>query len=89
MAEAALDNVFVDDITFPAADLKKAGFEVKTGTDAERKLRKVQAFFSFTDPAGLRHEVSWGPIAGFTKFVSPIGTKFVTDNLGLGHAVLL
>lgn len=70
------------------ADLEAANFEVTPGTDAERKLRKVQAFFSFIDPAGLRHEVSWGPIASFTKFVSPIGTKFVTDGLGLGHAVL-
>ncbi|MDB5393144.1 MAG: Biphenyl 2,3-dioxygenase [Rhodospirillales bacterium] len=70
------------------ADLEAANIEVKSGSDAGRKLRKVQAFFSFIDPAGLRHEVSWGPIAAFTKFVSPIGTKFVTDNLGLGHAVL-
>jgi 3,4-dihydroxy-9,10-secoandrosta-1,3,5(10)-triene-9,17-dione 4,5-dioxygenase len=70
------------------ADLEKAGIAVTNGTDAERRLRKVQAFFSFKDPAGLRHEVSWGPIAAFTKFVSPIGTKFVTEDLGLGHAVL-
>lgn len=70
------------------AALKDAGIKTKNGTEAERKLRKVQAFFTFKDPAGLRHEVSWGPIASFSKFVSPIGTKFVTENLGLGHAVL-
>ena len=70
------------------ADLEKSGTEIKRGTEAEVKLRKVQDFFSFKDPAGLRHEVSWGPIAAFTKFVSPIGTNFVTGDLGMGHAVL-
>ena len=70
------------------ADLEHAGAKVTRGTEAERKLRKVQDFFSFTDPAGLRHEVSWGPVAAFTKFVSPLGTNFVTGDLGMGHAVL-
>jgi 3,4-dihydroxy-9,10-secoandrosta-1,3,5(10)-triene-9,17-dione 4,5-dioxygenase len=70
------------------AKLEASGTTVTRGTKAETKLRKVQEFFSFTDPAGLRHEVSWGPIAAFTKFVSPLGTNFITDNLGLGHAVL-
>ena len=70
------------------ADLEKSGTEIKRGTDAERRSRKVQDFFSFKDPAGLRHEVSWGPIAAFTKFVSPLGTNFITGDLGMGHAVL-
>jgi 3,4-dihydroxy-9,10-secoandrosta-1,3,5(10)-triene-9,17-dione 4,5-dioxygenase len=70
------------------ADLERAGVAVTPGSEAERKRRKVQDFFSFTDPAGLRHEVSWGPIAGFTKFVSPLGTNFITGELGMGHAVL-
>jgi 3,4-dihydroxy-9,10-secoandrosta-1,3,5(10)-triene-9,17-dione 4,5-dioxygenase len=81
----------VDDVqAFEAVrdKLEAAKIKVKRGKPADIKLRKVQDFFSFTDPAGLRHEVSWGPIASFTKFVSPIGTNFVTDNLGLGHAVL-
>jgi 3,4-dihydroxy-9,10-secoandrosta-1,3,5(10)-triene-9,17-dione 4,5-dioxygenase len=70
------------------ADLERAGAKVTRGTEAERRLRKVQDFFSFKDPAGLRHEVSWGPVAAFTKFVSPLGTNFVTGDLGMGHAVL-
>ena len=69
-------------------DLEKAGTKVTAASEAERKARKVQDMFSFGDPAGLRHEVSWGPIAAFSKFVSPIGTKFVTGDLGMGHAVL-
>jgi 3,4-dihydroxy-9,10-secoandrosta-1,3,5(10)-triene-9,17-dione 4,5-dioxygenase len=70
------------------ADVESAGVSVKRGTESECKLRKVQDFFSFIDPANLRHEVSWGPIAAFTKFVSPLGTKFVTGDIGMGHAVL-
>ncbi len=70
------------------ANLEKAGVEVIPVTEADRKLRKVQNVFAFKDPEGLTHEVSWGPIAGFTKFVSPIGTQFVTGDLGMGHVVL-
>ena len=70
------------------ADVERAGIEVKKGTEAEIKARKVQDVFSFKDPAGLRHEVSWGPIASFSMFVSPFGTQFVTGDLGRGHAVL-
>jgi 3,4-dihydroxy-9,10-secoandrosta-1,3,5(10)-triene-9,17-dione 4,5-dioxygenase len=70
------------------ADLEAAKVPVTSGTEAERALRKVQDFFWFIDPAGLRHEVSWGPIASFSKFVSPLGTNFVTGDLGMGHAVL-
>jgi 3,4-dihydroxy-9,10-secoandrosta-1,3,5(10)-triene-9,17-dione 4,5-dioxygenase len=70
------------------ARVAAAGVNVVEGSQAERRLRKVQEFFSFIDPAGLRHEVYWGPIASFTKFVSPLGVKFVTGDLGMGHAVL-
>lgn len=72
--------------------IKKAveNAKVKTtpGSASEIEVRKVQDFFSFTDPSGLRHEVFWGPIASFSKFVSPTGTRFVTKNLGFGHVVL-
>jgi len=70
------------------ARIENAGVGVETGTEADRLIRRVQDFFAFRDPAGLRHEVFWGPIADFTRFVSPIGTRFVTTSLGLGHAVL-
>jgi len=70
------------------ARIEAAKVAVTSGTATEIKARKVQDFFSFRDPAGLRHEVFWGPIASFSRFVSPIGTKFVTGDLGMGHAVL-
>ena len=68
--------------------VEKAKVKVTLGTTDEVKMRKVQNFFSFSDPSGLRHEVFWGPISSFSKFVSPTGTRFVTTNLGFGHAVL-
>lgn len=68
--------------------IEAAKIKTTTGTDAERKLRKVQELFWFLDPAGLRHEVFWGPIAAFERFVSPLGTRFVSNHLGFGHAVL-
>jgi len=70
------------------ARIEAADVKVTRGSLAQTQLRKVQEFFHFRDPAGLRHEVYWGPIASFSKFVSPIGTKFVTGDLGMGHAVL-
>ena len=68
--------------------IEKSGAKIIPATDAERAFRRVQDFFGFIDPAGLRHEVFWGPIASFSKFVSPIGVRFVTEGIGLGHAVL-
>jgi 3,4-dihydroxy-9,10-secoandrosta-1,3,5(10)-triene-9,17-dione 4,5-dioxygenase len=65
-----------------------AKIKVTAGTPAEVTMRKVQDFFSFLDPSGLRHEVFWGPIASFSRFVSPTGTRFITDGLGFGHTVL-
>jgi 3,4-dihydroxy-9,10-secoandrosta-1,3,5(10)-triene-9,17-dione 4,5-dioxygenase len=77
-----------DEFHAARARIEAAGVTVTEGTAAERRVRKVQEFFSFRDPAGLRHEVSWGPIASFTRFVSPLGTQFVTGDLGMGHVVL-
>lgn len=68
--------------------LEQAKIATQPCTDAERKVRRVQDAFFFSDPSGLRHEVFWGPISDFARFVSPLGTQFVTGALGLGHVVL-
>lgn len=71
------------------ARLEGFGVALTGATAEESALRKVQDFFTFTDPAGNRHEAGWGPISDFQPFVSPIGTgPFVTGELGLGHTVL-
>jgi len=71
------------------AGLAAEGVALEDGDAAAAKLRRVQAFFAFQDPAGHRHEIAWGPISDYTPFVSPVGVSgFVTEDMGLGHVVL-
>jgi 3,4-dihydroxy-9,10-secoandrosta-1,3,5(10)-triene-9,17-dione 4,5-dioxygenase len=80
-----------DEPAFKAAraHLVAAGVAVEDGSAEDAAIRYVQAFFSFTDPVGNRHEVYWGPISDFGRFISPIGVSgFVTEGMGLGHVVL-
>ena len=70
-------------------ELQKADVQVTRGTAAEAELRKVQELVHFSDPDGNRHELFWGPLQDFARFVSPVGVKgFVTNELGMGHVVL-
>ena len=51
--------------------------------------RRVQNLLSFSDPAGNKHEVYWGVISDFSRFISPVGVReFITGNQGMGHVVL-
>jgi 3,4-dihydroxy-9,10-secoandrosta-1,3,5(10)-triene-9,17-dione 4,5-dioxygenase len=69
--------------------LRAAGVDYREGTGDELGRRKVQALAAFSDPAGNRHELFWGPVSDFTRFASPAGVKsFVTGELGMGHTVL-
>jgi 3,4-dihydroxy-9,10-secoandrosta-1,3,5(10)-triene-9,17-dione 4,5-dioxygenase len=68
--------------------LVKADVGLRPGTDAEREIRHVTDFFSFTDPAGNVHEIALGPVAGPDQFVSPHGVRFITGAGGMGHVVL-
>jgi 3,4-dihydroxy-9,10-secoandrosta-1,3,5(10)-triene-9,17-dione 4,5-dioxygenase len=69
--------------------LRAAGTDVKPGTEAELASRQVQDLASFRDPAGNRHELVWGFVSDFARFVSPQGvSRFVTGDLGMGHTVL-
>lgn len=78
-----------NDFAAARQELIDAGVEVSTGDAAGALLRHVQAYFSFRDPEGHQHEVSWGPISDFKPFTSPIGvSEFITEGLGLGHVVL-
>ena len=71
------------------ATIAADGIAIEEGDAAGARLRCVQAYFSFKDPAGHRHEIAWGPVSAHEPFVSPIGVSgFVTDGLGLGHVVL-
>ncbi|MCF4165168.1 VOC family protein [Zavarzinia compransoris] len=71
------------------AYLADKGVALTDGDEDGAKLRHVQEYFAFTDPAGNVHEVYWGPISDFARFHSPIGVAgFVTEGMGLGHVVL-
>ncbi|KHK49472.1 biphenyl 2,3-dioxygenase [Ralstonia sp. A12] len=69
--------------------LRDAKVEVVQASAQELAQRRVQAAAWFRDPSGNRHEIYWGPRADFLRFVSPVGVpRFITDPMGLGHAVL-
>lgn len=68
--------------------LNKAGFEMQQGSAKQAQARMVQELFSVIDPEGARQEIFWGPIAAHSKFVSPMGVRFVTGDMGLGHIVV-
>lgn len=69
--------------------LVDAGVEIKDLDGGDIELRVVEEAFTFTDPAGNRHEIFWGRAQDGERFVSPVGVaNFVTGDLGLGHVVL-
>lgn len=51
--------------------------------------RGVSALGWFYDPAGFRHEISFGRRLADTPFESAQGVNFVTGDNGLGHLVLM
>ncbi|HEY3697816.1 MAG TPA: VOC family protein [Spongiibacteraceae bacterium] len=69
--------------------LRAAGVTATQGTPAEIALRQVQDLVKFQDPSGNQHELFWGAISNFGRFISPLGVQsFVTGDQGLGHTVL-
>jgi len=71
------------------AALRKAGVAVEAGSQAQRLQRQVEELVGFSDPAGNRHELSWGYTGPSAPFVSPIGVQgFKTGRQGMGHTVL-
>lgn len=52
-------------------------------------LRGVNEAALLEDPAGNRHELTWGYLSDCAPFVSPQGVpRYLTGDMGLGHAVL-
>ena len=69
--------------------LREAGVDVEEVGGELLRQRRVQALARFSDPSGNRHELYWGMISDFSRFVSPVGVSaFVTGELGMGHTVL-
>lgn len=71
------------------ATIQKAGVAVEAGSDALKTARRVTDLVSFSDPAGNRHELSYGYKGANSPFKSPIGVGgFKTGKQGVGHTVL-
>ena len=71
------------------AELKAKGVAFTRATPAELALRHVVDMVWFLDPSGNRHEVCYGYVSDFARFVSPCAVPaFVTGELGYGHMVL-
>ncbi|SFA81978.1 3,4-dihydroxy-9,10-secoandrosta-1,3,5(10)-triene-9,17-dione 4,5-dioxygenase [Collimonas sp. OK607] len=71
------------------ATLRKSEIEIQVGDAAQCKQRCVQQLIGFNDPSGNRHEIVWGFKSDFARFASPVGvSRFITGNIGMGHAVL-
>ncbi len=67
--------------------LTRAGVEVVEDAALARR-RQVEALLRCTDPAGYELEFSYGAYIPATPFVSPLGVRFVTGQLGLGHVLV-
>ena len=64
------------------------GHEVEHGDENGAMVRGVDSYFSVRDPAGNGLEFYCGDSVSDEPFVSPAGVeRFVTGELGLGHAV--
>jgi 3,4-dihydroxy-9,10-secoandrosta-1,3,5(10)-triene-9,17-dione 4,5-dioxygenase len=71
------------------AALEQASVKFTRGDKALCAERCVQQLVAFDDPSGNRHELVWGFKSDFRRFASPVGvTRFVTGDIGMGHAVL-
>jgi 3,4-dihydroxy-9,10-secoandrosta-1,3,5(10)-triene-9,17-dione 4,5-dioxygenase len=71
-----------------ARALEEAGVPVKAGTSAECASRRVARLLHVEDPAGNALEIFCGAALDNRPFVSGQGARFVTGEMGLGHAVL-
>ena len=76
------------DLEAVGAALEAAGFPVKSGTAEECAQRRVAHLLLTEDPAGNAVEVFSNAALDARPFVSASGVRFVTGNMGLGHAVL-
>ena len=68
--------------------LTAAGAEVTAGTPEECAARQVAQLRFASDPSGNALEIFCGATLANRPFVSAYGTRFVTGEMGLGHAVL-
>jgi 3,4-dihydroxy-9,10-secoandrosta-1,3,5(10)-triene-9,17-dione 4,5-dioxygenase len=68
--------------------LEAAGAAVTPATADELAERRVEAMVHVDDPGGTHLEIYAGPALSHRPLAPQAGTRFVADDLGLGHVVL-
>ncbi|KZY44853.1 hypothetical protein A3731_33385, partial [Roseovarius sp. HI0049] len=68
--------------------LAEAGYAVREGSAEEARRRSVIRLLHCNDPSGTPLELFYGQTYVREQFVSPLGVRFVTGDLGLGHVLL-
>ncbi len=68
--------------------LEEAGVATKPAGAAELADRRVAGMVAFDDPFGNTLELFWGAALADRPAYSAYGTRFVTGEMGMGHAVL-
>jgi len=76
------------DVAEVAGRLEAAGIPSKQGSAADVADRRVSELVQFDDPFGHAIEVFTGAHLDRQPFLSPLGTRFVTGNGGMGHVVV-
>lgn len=76
------------DVAEVAARLAGAGIAAKQADADDLAERRVSQLLQFEDPYGNAVEVFTGAHLDPKPFLSPLGTRFVTGNGGMGHLVI-
>lgn len=70
--------------------VETAGATLSRADRAQAEDRKVAGFYWFIDPAGFRHELSWGQFEAANGFLPGRAMSgFKTGDQGMGHIVLM
>jgi 3,4-dihydroxy-9,10-secoandrosta-1,3,5(10)-triene-9,17-dione 4,5-dioxygenase len=76
------------DVAEIAVRLENAGIASKQGSPEDLADRRVTEMLQFDDPFGNAIEVFTGAFLDSRPFLSPLGTRFLTGNGGMGHVVI-
>lgn len=87
VAYLGFEVAHADGLAAAVAELAGKGVTATAGTAEECAARGVAGLAWLTDPGGHRVELFHTPVNDF-KWAAPFGNRFVTGELGLGHALM-
>lgn len=71
-----------------ARTVEDAGIKVHVASEEEARRRLVSGLVTFEGPGGTPLEVFYGPVLDHVPVNTPLVSRFVTGEMGLGHAVV-